>query len=175
MLNEVEQQYVNDVTDVMKMIIDDGYCHEETVRQSTGDNWNGRLAFYLPWGIDVDTVADFTSEHDGASVKTTRGALVLDYDCFEVSGSALHFIAFCFQERELLPSPNFFKTEEQRKRYNLDSPDLSRVCYDDDYVFDLAEWREYIKNKYHILPPKLDEGFKELLEYGVLVTGGLTF
>jgi len=99
----------------------------------------------------------------------------------EIHEDLQYFIAFCLQEGELQPQPRF-KTEENRERYALNTPYLCIGYLDDDGEdtidgsFSLAEWRQYIKDKYRIMPPDLGGNeFVSLTEKFFRVTGGIAF
>ena len=168
MLRNVEKKYVDDVVSMMKSLLEAG-CQEQ-IKEAIDEGLN-----YIEHEFDWDlwAKANIKMLPDGTPEKSANGRFILED--FKVDGSALRFIAFCLQEGELRLGRGFLN-DENRDRYYRDTPRLyvkNERCPKELFDIEMSEWREYIKNKYHIMPPKLGDGFRELLKRDVVVTGGI--
>jgi hypothetical protein len=91
----------------------------------------------------------------------------------------LLFYAFCLQEGELRFA-EFYQTDENREHYSGETAHMHIGDSDDSSVrtaggFSIREWREYIRDKYRIMPPALGNAFVGLTRNFFYLTGGLSF
>jgi len=134
MLKKIERKFIEDVISLTKIIISlDKEC-KKVIDEQLNECPQGEMVLALPWGIYVNAAAELLP--DGLPKKTEYGDFV--FEDFVVSGDTLHFVAFCLQEGELRPGWGFFQamysfnTDDNRKIYEKDTPDLSRTQNTDD-------------------------------------------
>lgn len=149
MLQNVEKRYVEEVVSIMKTIV------------------NGPLKLLIeayvtdgiPDGIEVDFLPELTvmasvQTHAGKTAAKTASDEFI-FTRFEVNGAMVHFLAFCLQESELLYRSECQKCKKRGHCPNK-SPDIHLGSEFISNRIEVSEWREYIKDKYHVLPPVFD-------------------
>jgi hypothetical protein len=163
MLHNVKKEYIEDVVFMMKTMINAKDNQDRLKRQLDMDTED---PVDLSVCRELEILARPVLSPDGIPTKTADGRYVLqDY---KVCGELALFIAFCLQEGELQLTGEFIN-DENRGRYLKRIPALE---------IDIVEWRNYIKDKYHILPPRMDstdESLISLLQDGdIKITGGIS-
>jgi len=149
MLQKVEKSFIETVVSIMKGVV--GGRLKSLIEAYVADGVSDHIDLYfLP---ELYIVVDVQTHPDKTIAKTADGELIITR--FEVEGAMPHFLAFCLQEGELL-----YQSECQTCRERSHCPSKSpRFTFNRNDVsgdYDISEWREYIKNKYHIFPPEFD-------------------
>ena len=175
MLFKVESKYVDDVTFLTEKVLN---SKQQEIEQWIKDRQQISIEDpdYLlepmeeefDWGIDVSFNVKLSSA--GIPEKATDGSFI--FEDVNVGGDLLHFIAFCFQEGELVLVRECYREAHSYVEHNA-TPAIHIKQSQNDSGFDIGKWRKYIERKYNIFPPELDEGFVKLFNCGVYVTGGL--
>ncbi|MDR1754185.1 MAG: hypothetical protein LBR74_04675 [Eubacterium sp.] len=173
MLRKVEKKYVDDITAMLKKWVDTEYQEDIQADIENGlANFDRELHDFGLWAK-----ADITRLPDGTPEKTPDGRYVLEN--FIVGGDMLLFYAFCLQEGELKIA-EFYQTDENREHYSGETAHMYIGDSDDSGVrtdcdCSIREWREYIRDKYRIMPPALGNAFVGLTRNFFYLTGGLAF
>ena len=172
MLHKVEKEYLDDVASVVKRYVETYY--RRSIEESIQNGYYDDFEYILDDDSSccVSIMAKVKVLPDGTPNRSPDGRITLDD--FAVSGPMLYFFAFCLQEGELQPH-ECLQTSESGDGHDTSIPSLqfSADPKDNCRCHDIAEWREYIKNKYHIFPPKLDRYFVEFASKVFRFTGGL--
>jgi hypothetical protein len=170
MLQRIKQEYVDVVTDLMKTYVEEHYA--ELIGERFNDPANRRYEdiIDIELGWDMDLAIWPQTKPDGTLERNEYGEILVKK--VDVSGDTQYFLAFCLQEGELYPGFRCI-AEKYPDKYGCGSPVIFVGHEQDDT--DLKEWREYIKNKYHIFPPKLDDDFSKIVSHCFLITGGIEF
>jgi len=169
MLRKVRGEYVEDVTTLIKAYLELHY--EDLIGKKFEDPSNCRqsrmIEIDLGWG-DMRLTVTPKLATCGALERSEHREVVIE--SVDIIGENQHFLAFCMQEGELYP---YLDGTAGKLRGKYPSYPINTVRHVQDDS-DLKEWREYIKSKYHIFPPKLNQGFSKIVGDCFLITGGLT-
>jgi len=184
MLRKVKKEYFDDLVSILEAYVSMYY-------QNVFEVWLKIIAGDESFGIedepnytyDHDTVyglwwsAGIKMLSDGTPERSSDGKVVIEN--FKAEGEAMYFLAFCLQEGELKPLDCLQASEvvqiQTGNKYAFDAAAFDfKVSPDEDSVYqDIAEWRDYIKNKYHVFPPKMCKHFLEFINEAFYFTGGL--
>jgi hypothetical protein len=148
----LEERYAQDVMSLIEIFAKN---HCEIPYDDMAD-WND---YFSEMEFGEDVILKLLSKSDAD--KTEKGSITID-------GNLKYFLAFCLQEGELSPEYTLINESGGYSHY-----DGSRPCVSRQDGFNLGEWREYLKNKYQIFPPKLGKVFKKLLKTCISINGGI--
>ncbi|GHU52509.1 hypothetical protein FACS1894132_02320 [Clostridia bacterium] len=168
MLREVKQEAIDEAIRIMRILTRTKGAGEDIEKQVINDHADdiGEYSHTPFWVYCFSLCARFQFSDNGIPERNADGELIFELTKF-YGDSLLYFFAFCLQEKELR---FVYDNDECESQLYYDVPHLTARKN----RFELDEWREYIKDKYHILPPKLDERFYNFINDFCLVTGGIT-
>ncbi len=185
-MRHVSYQYDNDATNLLQYFLN-AYRPDLIEEQLKGASSADVVITFGDSDLRMEafvidrTLADEDGEEYDEADLLDLGELPKERFYFPVCGVYGHefaFLAFCLQEHELLPKvariPGYHFEggyDYDKQGAQIENVHVNRSDGDTGGI-DLSEWREYIKNKYDILPPKLDGWFPMLLDV-LIVTGGI--